>query len=352
MSTLDRLSGFSESDTGKGVAETLSDHDDLAKGLAEPTLLSKDGVLHLKPAFFDPALVAAIEECKGSGAASFGSCVRARFASEELTNDKEKSWLNGTKFIPWSGVRERPFTVTKDLEFLKPPNGNDPANRLWPFDFLVQISFTTPAVNAPTANDRYTDQDPLEFKSLRPKLQELVDQGIRTQGLSPSLQDLRDFAVLQRLFRLGLRGTLGDQFPVSRLALLERQTAGDIPYIHTARWQRSNLVQDEQSLMGFAAKLQFTGDSTQAWVSAMMHEARACVVSLDMATRNRAVNRLAGCDMRGSKRLASVACVQSSGKNRDACRWADSYVSETSLESELKVERAFGVLDDQKKKES
>lgn len=351
LSNLDRLSGFNKSGLNEIITEKLSDKDDLAKGLAVPSLLTKAGVMQVKPAFFDPQLVHAIHACVAKGADSFGSCVRERFSSDPLTEKTEDAWLAETDFTSWSGVRERPFKVTPDLSFLKPPNGNDPVDRLWPFDFMVQISFTTPAVNAPSSNDRYVDQDPLEFKTIRPKLQELVDQGIRKQGLSSSLRDLQDFAVLQRLFRLALNGNLGDQFPVNRLALLERETAGGIPYLHTARWQRSDLLQKQANIASLAISLQFGGGSRQAWSAETIREAHACVGSLDKAMQNAAISRLPECDLRASKQLAASACAQSAGKNREACLWSRSSVSEASLESTLKIERAFGVLDDQKKKD-
>lgn len=242
VSTLITTNEAANSNVGKAIHKMLADRTDLAAGLAQTALMEPSGVMQLKPAFFDPELVQAIKACQAHAPDSFGDCIREQFSDSSATDDTKRSWLqNRTNFTLWSGVRERPFRITEDLSFLQPPPVTDTASHLWPFDFLVQVSFTTPAVNSTEANGTYVDRDPLELTSLRPDIQRLVYRGMEQDGLVPSLNDLREFTVLQRLFRVALKGYLGQQFPVKRLAALEHDTAGGIPYVYTARWQGSEL---------------------------------------------------------------------------------------------------------------
>ncbi len=55
-----------------------------------------------------------------------------------------------------------------------------------------------------------------------------VDRGI--------FEDMREFAVLQRLFRVALEGGLGQYFPIDKLPVLAEQTAGSVKYHRTLRW--------------------------------------------------------------------------------------------------------------------
>ena len=201
--------------------------------------VSADGarIYDRKPEFFDPALVESIKACAGQREpAAFDGCVGTRFANR--VDDKAVGgWLTApASFSPWSGVRERPFRVDGALAFARNEGAGDPL--LDPFRFMVQLAFTSVAVNAPDPNS-YVDTNPLEFTEIEDSIHKLVRAGVVEHRQAGMLADLQRFALLQRLFRVLLSRQGGDRFPVRKLADLGAATAGSVPYVHTRRWNGS-----------------------------------------------------------------------------------------------------------------
>ena len=156
-------------------------------------------------------------------------------------------WLTAEvpEFEVWSGVREKPFAVeAADVVVV---NGSAVP---MPFDFMLQIAFTTPAWFASgkvpmdeKGRERaraYSDTHPWEFPAIAPQIQRAVLTGVATAGIADKeiLTDASEFTLLQRLFRLGFEKRLGEDFPVEELARLQRAVAQGTAQVtyRTLRW--------------------------------------------------------------------------------------------------------------------
>ena len=169
------------------------------RGLRQAGLFDDASVFRRKPEFFDPAIVKTVAACRKPDGEAFETCVSEEFESARALKERDidslKRWQFGyATFFPWSGVRERTFRITGDLAFLRMPAG---ADRLWPFDFIVQIAFTSPPVNLPEKEqDLYADTHPIEFTAIQPKIAGLVAAGIEGHGFREAFEDLRTFTLL------------------------------------------------------------------------------------------------------------------------------------------------------------
>jgi len=215
--------------------------------LAEPAALADKtkSLLAAKPDYYDTRLVSWIEECSASKPPPerFISCIadHAQAGLEEMNKDELRQWLaEPPTFQIWSGVRERPYTVAGDLSFLRPQRAPVSERLLWPFDFLLQVSFTSaPAFAEGGGNPgEYTDKQPWEFPELHSNINKRIEEAVEHSDppLSAQLEEMRDFVLLQRLFRVALAGGFGSGFQVEDLAGLTSATAGGIPFCHTPRW--------------------------------------------------------------------------------------------------------------------
>jgi len=258
----------------------------------------------------------------------------------ELKKEELKAWLIGpTEMEPWSGVRERKYRVASDLDFLRAPDGNSVEDQLWPSDFIVQIAFTSAAVNLPERlQEKYVDRQPIEFDEIKSRIEGLVSAGIERDGFRPQFEDMRNFAILQRLFRSALNGNLGSRFPALKLAQLTHATAGAAPYFHTRRWN-SSMVARLQALVKEAS---LPRNSPQPWMKKAAARLPRCAASL-VRTVAAGGDRgdLAACQF-GEFREAAMQSCQDANPQSPGCIW-DSLVAATGA---LKVEIAFGVLDD------
>src|SRR5262249_56804004 len=139
-----------------------------------------------------------------------------------------------------SGVREGPFVLDKKLLFLTGANRiNDP---LWPFDFMIQ------AVPQPLTDDGVEIRDawePWRFPTIDGLIKEAVAKGVATDPNARAvLATMRDFTILQRLFRLALAGELGLSFPLEELVKLQQATAAFVRIERSERWNgNDSLVQ-------------------------------------------------------------------------------------------------------------
>lgn len=130
-----------------------------AEGLRQPTIFSSDSIQRRKPEFFDPSLIRTAKSCAASDLKAFEACLLQSYRDSrtvrEFKEDVLRNWsFQPASFEPWSGVRERPYTIDSGLSFLRAPSGSSVRDRLWPFDFIVQVAFTSAAVNLPEKGNR------------------------------------------------------------------------------------------------------------------------------------------------------------------------------------------------------
>jgi hypothetical protein len=171
--------------------------------------------------------------------ASFDEAVRGQ--SEQAANHALRplffEWLVepprfGLRYI----VRERSFAA--DLSQVVLRHGEEPGV---PFDLFLQMVFTSPPeftreATMPTEGEE--DDRWWEFAALSPSIQRHVMQGVaQDQRAQTILADVAEFTYLQRLFRAGLNGHLGERFPVEKLVALTDATAAAAPQpTRTLRW--------------------------------------------------------------------------------------------------------------------
>jgi hypothetical protein len=218
------------------------------EALADPKL----SPLTVKKEYFNPKLVNNIRTCtkgKKNSLKTFLGCIDRKASKDGRTSEDNKiAWsAPPPKFEPWSGVRELDFQKDANLGFLSAPKEAQNAF-LWPFDFIIQLAFSTPPYfvpsNEPWYSDKnieveqYNDQNPWSFPSISEELTMGVAQEIQSSAeYKDILLSSREFAILQRLFRVALNGGLGPKFPLGKLADLAQDTSrGVTPGARTMRW--------------------------------------------------------------------------------------------------------------------
>jgi hypothetical protein len=118
------------------------------------------------------------------------------------------------------------------MQFLTGANAsNDP---LWPLDFMVQAVPQTDESNDVEIGDGW---EPWRFPAIDPSIKQVVARGIAGNANAHAVfATMRDFTVLQRLFRLALAGELGLSFPLDELIKLQKATATFIKVERNERW--------------------------------------------------------------------------------------------------------------------
>lgn len=180
------------------------------------------------PGFYDKKLIGIIKQCKGSK--NFIQCVERN--TPVNASVQNPTWLIlPPETVDWSGVRELEYTLDKEFDFL----ALDAHSGLWPFRFIVQTVFSSPPELASSNN---IDPEPWEHESVNKQLEEKINYYLsRDPELKSVFEDMREFAVLQRLFKLALSNKFGDRFPIEKLVLLANETKKDLSeYNRTLRW--------------------------------------------------------------------------------------------------------------------
>lgn len=186
--------------------------------------------LREKTDFYDPEIIRAI--------ANYRPIIDfSKYLSTVLDDPMRRddvSWLESPpETTEWSGVRERPYRIDRSLSFLE-TEGKD---SLWPLRFMVQRVFVSEPVFVSNSST-YAGDDPWEFESVMLPLREKIQEYCTgDQELANVIDDMREFAILQRLFRVALEGRFGDRFPLGKLASLNLDTRSfveDGP--RTLRW--------------------------------------------------------------------------------------------------------------------
>lgn len=130
-----------------------------------------------------------------------------------------------------SGVRESGYTIDSTLDFLTGAGTTDP---LWPLDFIVQ-AVPQPLGDSPL--DISEDWEPWTFPSFADSLRVLVaDEIVSNPGANAVFRDMRDFVVLQRLFRTALDGHLGFDFPFLSIIEMQHATANNVLIERQEHW--------------------------------------------------------------------------------------------------------------------
>jgi hypothetical protein len=200
-------------------------------------------ILAAKPAFFDMRLVRLIDSAAAAGGAeawrnellaSFTAAAEATLTDRARGENAIKEWFGEpARFEVWSGVREQPWTADPAFGFVATPANDE----LWPFQFMLQASF----VSEPKFGDGKPDDSPFEYTNVSADIRSAVARGIHSpEGMRSNhprvVEQMREFAVLQRVFRLALAGQLGRNFPLERLTDLAAVVRPHRTVERTPRW--------------------------------------------------------------------------------------------------------------------
>lgn len=218
-----------------------------------------------KKAYFDAHLVGEIGAClrENHDLASVRACMAARNAPEDEDYVQSLDWVGYPPTPrPESGVRESPYRLTDDLDFLD--LGRRSGEALWPFDFMLQITFDSPPEFS-RPNDPEFDPNPFEFPAIKQRIHQDVAAAIGSgrfgvPDAARVVADLREFAVLQRFFRLAFDGKLGGGFPLDRLMALGHVSSHEQPApIRTLTWNVNPSYYDKLKSLGLQPQLAALG---------------------------------------------------------------------------------------------
>lgn len=240
------------------------------EALSEPELLAdpKYSPLTLKKEYFDSTLVDLIlKNAKpGSSPADFGQAIqqealsqytRAAF-NESKSRELSERWARPfPELTTWSGVRENGFESNPASLLIL--DGSETPN---PLDFVLQLSFISPPefVDDDNQNDSDLSQT-WDYPPLRDYIRDRVLAGVSDQRYYDRevLDDVGEFTILQRMFRMAFNGQLGMKFPVEKLVALSDAAASGVPTTkeRTLRWQ-PNTNQDDQTIIPLGKELRLS----------------------------------------------------------------------------------------------
>ena len=136
-----------------------------------------------------------------------------------------------------SGVREQNYTLDGGLNFLRAGADRD---FFWPLDFIIQA---VPQKLTDDDADSSSDFEPWIFPSMADGIRALVRDGIESNpDAAKVLAEMKDFVVLQRLFRLALAGSVGLEFPLHRLGELQAEVQPAMKVQRNERWNLNDSV--------------------------------------------------------------------------------------------------------------
>lgn len=220
------------------------------EALKDPKLLAdpKTSPLTSKKEYFDSTLVDLIlKNAKaGSSAADFGQAIQrealSQYTSAAFSKSKSKElwerWQRSfPEFTTRSGVREKEFDSSPASLMIV--DGSKTPNSL---DFVLQLSLISPPEFLD--NDDQKDSDlpkTWDYPLLKNFIRDRVLAGVSDQRYygREVLEDVGEFTILQRMFRMAFNGQLGTKFPVEKLIALSNAAASGMPTTkeRTLRWQ-------------------------------------------------------------------------------------------------------------------
>ena len=313
------------------------------RGLAEQALENGDrlgdarySILAAKANRFDEDLVEVMTVCgvRSASLSEFELCV-----GRESVIDARPSrrWLElPPEFTIWSGVREVAYGIDEEFGFLNADDGV-----LGPLEFMLQVAFV---------DSDEDDSDPWEFPTLAEGIEEAVVAGVRrSEEHQDVLRVAREFTVLQRLFRTGLDGTLGDDFPFERMVELATVTADSVEMADTLRWNA------RPGALEFSLAIELIGvlDEVRAegeWQREMVTRIRSCVSFIESSEELTGIDREGWeemCGLGGFRTAAATDCSNGEG-DEDACylEIAAMLAEETAAARELRSVLGVGVDDE------
>ncbi|RDC62741.1 hypothetical protein [Adhaeribacter pallidiroseus] len=229
-----------------------------------------------KPKFFDLNVVKLIDDHlqhKYFTYVEFRDHLIADLESQ-ATNKTDLSPVDPVEFQVWSGVREQPYKLDRKLTFLQPSKSPSLDDILYPFQFMVQTAFTTPPMafmdpqNQAELDSALTfhDQDPWQFPNLNKNNQIGVAVWAKMKWYDrQAFLQMKQFTLLQRIFRLAFDGQLGLDFPIEKLLDLQTDAYVKIPFERTPEWnapENWNLLQHLRQLQQ-VLELRAIQDSTK-----------------------------------------------------------------------------------------
>lgn len=211
--------------------------------------------LRERPEYFDSSLLNVLERCAATISAEsdpteLSNCVRMAVTAlsqiQLYRHSEHFSWLAPPpQIVTWSGVRERPYELDKELNFAKVTR--DPKEG--PLRFIIQNAMPNRPLLTKSDTPWYLlsddetglvpDIEPWELTELEDALHDAIHKGISDNPEALSvLMDFTEFTVLQRLFRAVFDGRLGLRFPIEKFSHLARDTGAHInpKEIRTPRW--------------------------------------------------------------------------------------------------------------------
>jgi len=138
----------------------------------------------------------------------------------------------GNAYLVDSGVRERAYKVDPQLGFVSGAGHRE--EKTWPIEFVIQA---VPQLTRDGDLNVGESQDPWQFPTIADDVQAAVVQGIEGNSNAQEVfRNVRDFVVLQRLFRTALNGDLGESFPLDALVRLSSETKRYVRVQRNERW--------------------------------------------------------------------------------------------------------------------
>jgi len=199
--------------------------------------------LTAKSEFYDEPLVDLIIACAEQTTDLDEFEMKIKQAAENVFDGGEtqlKRWLTDPPtFDIWSGVREKEFDLhPKNFMML------EGAESSLPFDFMLQVAFTSSPQFLPygrdeTDDESYSDTKPWEFPAVKKQIhQKVLTRAQNDYRDRVILADAAEFTYLQRFFRLAFQGHFGANFPVEKLAELSEVLEINTPQqkMRTLRW--------------------------------------------------------------------------------------------------------------------
>lgn len=171
-----------------------------------------------------------------SGANALLACVAASADPASSCLDQANALANIASYSVDSGVRELPYSLTRDLAFLRADM--HAGDVLWPLNFIVQA---VPVALTDTDLDLPETLEPWTFPAWEDDLRQLVAQTMLADPVyAQVMRDMREFTVLQRLFRLALSGDLGLDVPLGPMVEMQEATRDYVRPLRHPHWNVSH----------------------------------------------------------------------------------------------------------------
>ena len=206
------------------IKDILKDGDALKSPSLSPFTVKKN--------YYNQQLVSAIIEGLSTSSITDGTSF-LEFISSRVPVITSLDDLLITKSEVWSGVRELPYTLDENFEFLQ----YDIADPFKCLTFIEQVAYTRHPFCTKKISPEY-DSNPWEFTYLKENhvIENLILPNISTPKNRTIVQNALEFTILQRLFRNIFNGNFGWHFPVAKIELLMNNCLHNVEFVETTKW--------------------------------------------------------------------------------------------------------------------